>query len=225
MLSIMAMLSSAQNCFLRPKESRKEASAARDIFVSPDGDHLTLLRVYREYLQSGSSDKWCYDNFINARSLKSAANIRNQLQKIALRQDIQLTSRHYQDKHYSSKIRQALLSGYFMQVAYKDNRAGQYLTVKDQQAVVLHPSCGVKHSPEWIMYNEFVVTKKQYIRDCSVIEGKWLIDQAEHYYDLSNFPAGKAELALRALYKSKKRKEEKEEARKKRRAEAGTSRA
>lgn len=43
---------------------------------------------------------------------------------------------------------QALTAGYFMQVAHLE-RGGNYLTVKDNQTVHLHPSTCLDHKPEW----------------------------------------------------------------------------
>lgn len=213
-LSIVAMLSATQNCFMRPKHQRKEANSARDNFTCGDGDHLTLLKVYKEYKRNGESREWCYHNYVNWRSLKSAESIRKQLERIMRREGVDLNSLPVDHHDYYPNVRRAMLSGYFMQVAHKHGKGGAYLTVKDQQLVTLHPSCGLKHSPDWVMYNEFVLTKKQYIRDCTVVEGKWLIEQAADYYDLSNFPQGQARMALEALYRSKQKKLEKKKKRK-----------
>ena len=75
------------------------------------------------------------------------------------------------------------------QVAHLE-RNGQYLTVKDNQVVHLHPSTCLDHKPEWVLYQEFVLTSKNYIRTCVDIKGEWLVDVAPHYFDLSNFPPG-----------------------------------
>ena len=40
-------------------------------------------------------------------------------------------------------------------------RTGHYLTVKDNQIVQLHPSTCLDHKPEWVLYNEFVLTTKE----------------------------------------------------------------
>merc|ERR1719175_503949 len=63
-------------------------------------------------------------------------------------------------------IRKALCAGFFMQVAHLE-RTGHYLTVKDNQVVQLHPSTCLDHKPEWVLYNEFVLTTKNYIRACT----------------------------------------------------------
>ena len=43
------------------------------------GDHLTLLNVYHAYKQNQESGDWCYDHFLNQRSLKAADSVRTQL--------------------------------------------------------------------------------------------------------------------------------------------------
>jgi pre-mRNA-splicing factor ATP-dependent RNA helicase DHX15/PRP43 len=206
-LSIMAMLSAAQNCFLRPKDRKKEANAARDKFAHPDGDQLTLLNVYHAFKENERrAPAWCSENFLNSRSLKSADSVRRQLENIMRRCGLALLSGDFQSIEHDVNIRKALLSGFFMQIAYKNGKGGAYLTVKDNQMVTLHPSCNLKSSPTWVLYNEFVLTKKQYIRDCIDVQGMWLIEQAEHYFDLSNFPEGNAKLELASLYRRKDRK-------------------
>jgi hypothetical protein len=39
-----------------------------------------------------------------------------------------------------------------------------------------------------VLYNEFVLTSRNYIRTVLDIRGEWLVDVSPHYYDLSNFP-------------------------------------
>jgi HrpA-like RNA helicase len=54
-------------------------------------------------------------------------------------------------------------------------RTGHYLTVKDNQVVQLHPSACLDHKPEWVIYNEFVLTTKNYIRTITDIKPEWYI--------------------------------------------------
>lgn len=49
---------------------------------------------------------------------------------------------------------------------------GHYLTVKDNQVVQLHPSTCLDHKPEWVLYHEFVLTTKHYIRTVIDVKGK-----------------------------------------------------
>ena len=61
---------------------------------------------------------------------------------------------------------------FFLQVAHLE-RTGHYLTVKDNQVVQLHPSTCLDHKPEWVLYNEFVLTTKNYIRTVTDIKPEW----------------------------------------------------
>ncbi|AES70389.2 Pre-mRNA-splicing factor ATP-dependent RNA helicase [Medicago truncatula] len=182
-LSISAMLS-VPNCFIRPKEAQIAADEAKARFIHVDGDHLTLLNVYHAYKQNNEDASWCYDNFINYRVLKSADNVRQQLVRIMARFNLKLCSTDFNSRHYYVNIRKTMLAGYFMQVAHFDQQRGRYLTVKDKQEVYLHPSNCLDHKPEWVIYNEYVLTSRHFIRTVMDIRGEWLVDIAPHYHDL-----------------------------------------
>ncbi|PIO59512.1 helicase protein [Teladorsagia circumcincta] len=68
-------------CFVRPNEMKKEADEAKARFAHVDGDHLTLLNVYHAFKQNNEDVQWCYDNFINYRTMKTADTVRTQLGK------------------------------------------------------------------------------------------------------------------------------------------------
>ncbi|KAI0510813.1 hypothetical protein KFK09_011422 [Dendrobium nobile] len=201
-LSISAMLS-VPNCFVRPREAKTAADEAKAHFGHIDGDHLTLLNVYHAYKQNNEDPSWCFDNFINQRALKAADNVRQQLVRIMARFNLKLCSSDFNSPDYYVNIRKALLSGYFTQVAHLE-RTGHYLTMKDNQVVHLHPSNCLDHKPEWVIYNENVLTSKNFIRTVTDIPGDWLIDIAPHYYDLSNFPSCEAKRVLKRLYRDTK---------------------
>ena len=48
-------------------------------FHQAEGDHLTLLAVYNSWKNNKFSNPWCYENFIQARSLRRAQDIRKQM--------------------------------------------------------------------------------------------------------------------------------------------------
>jgi pre-mRNA-splicing factor ATP-dependent RNA helicase DHX15/PRP43 len=66
------------------------------------------------------------------------------------------------------------------------------LTLKDNQVVLLHPSTAIDHKPQWLLYHDFVLTKKNYIRTTSEIEPEWLFDACPAYFDLDEFKNGEA---------------------------------
>ena len=200
-LSITAMLNTP-NPFMRPRESQRPADEAKARFNHVDGDHLSLLNVYHAWKNNQESTSWAYDNFLNARSMKSADSVRAQLMRVMTRFGLELKSPDFNSKEYYTNIRKCLLAGFFMQVAHLE-RTGHYLTVKDNQVVALHPSTSLQHKPEWCLYNEFVLTSKNYIRMCSDIKGDWLVELAPHYYDLKNFPQCEAKRTLERIYLKK----------------------
>ncbi|KAH7825250.1 RNA helicase family protein [Monocercomonoides exilis] len=189
-LTIMAMLSVPQ-CFMRPRDQARAADEAKGKFTHGDGDHLTLLNVYHAWIHHNRDNKWCYDNFINSRVMHNAENVRKQLERIMLRLRIPILSPNFTSREYYPSVRKAITAGYFMQVAHLE-RTGQYLTVKDNQSVSLHPSTCLEGHPVWVLYNEFVLTKKNFIRTVTEIKPEWLVEIAPEYYDMSNFPTGEA---------------------------------
>ncbi|XP_065367497.1 ATP-dependent RNA helicase DHX15 homolog [Calliphora vicina] len=196
-LSITAMLSVPQ-CFVRPNEAKKAADEAKMRFAHIDGDHLTLLNVYHAFKQSSEDPNWCYENFINFRSLKSADNVRQQLARIMDRFNLKRSSTEFTSKDYYVNIRKALVQGFFMQVAHLE-RTGHYLTIKDNQIVQLHPSTCLDHKPDWVIYNEFVLTTKNYIRTVTDVKPEWLLTLSPQYYDMNNFPQCEAKRQLEML--------------------------
>lgn len=177
-LSITSLLSVPQ-VFVRPANKRREADEMKNLFRHPDGDHLTLLNVYHAFkgvMNRGEDPKkWCHEHYLSYRHLSSADNVRMQLKRIMETHEIDLLSTEFHDKNYYTNIRRALVAGFFMQVAKKENNK-IYRTMKDNnQAVMLHPSTVLQTDYDWVVYNEFVLTTKQYIRTVTGIRPEWLL--------------------------------------------------
>lgn len=58
------------------------------------------------------------------------------------------SSTQFGSAKYYSNICKAITTGFFMQAAHLQP-TGHYLTVKDNQVVYIHPSCGLTQKPEW----------------------------------------------------------------------------
>ena len=57
---------------LTPTHSQEKQAVAdqrKAKFHQPEGDHLTLLSVYNAWRNNKFSNPWCFENFIQARSL------------------------------------------------------------------------------------------------------------------------------------------------------------
>mmetsp|Transcript_15114 Transcript_15114/g.19606 ORF Transcript_15114/g.19606 Transcript_15114/m.19606 type:complete len:724 (+) Transcript_15114:82-2253(+) len=200
MVSIVALMNVAI-IFMRPKEAAKAADEAKAQFAHVDGDQMTMLNAYHAYKEAGDDKNWCWDNFINARSMASADSVREQLKRIMERLNLPMVSTEFSNKNYYTNIRKCLLEGMFMHVAHLE-RSGHYLTVKDNQIVGIHPSSVLDSKPPWVLFEEFVLTSKNYIRTVTSVRVDWLVEIAPHYYDLSNFPPCEAKTELEAAYRS-----------------------
>lgn len=199
MLSIVAMLS-VPNVFMRPKDKMYEADEAKAQFSHSDSDHLTLLNAYHAYKQSGDSKEWCYENYINYRSIQAAESVRDQLAKMMKKQGFPLISIDFNSPLYYENIRKCLTAGLFMQVAHLQKQ-GHYLTVKDHQVVALHPSTSIDSKPQFVLFQEFVLTSRNYIRTLTTVRPEWLVELAAHYYELENWPEGDTKLELERIYR------------------------
>ncbi|KAJ9149953.1 Pre-mRNA-splicing factor ATP-dependent RNA helicase PRP43 [Pleurostoma richardsiae] len=198
-LSITALLSVPQ-IFVRPNSNRKRADEMKAMFAHSDGDHLTLLNAYHAF--KGEANKgtdlkqWCHEHFLSLRHLQSADNVRAQLKRIMETHSLELISTDWGDKNYYNNIRRALLSGFFMQVAMREGTGKIYRTIKDDQQVMIHPSSVLKTDFDWVVYNEFVLTSKQYVRTVTGIRPEWLLEIAPGYYDIDTFEKGEIKTAL-----------------------------
>mmetsp|Transcript_22381 Transcript_22381/g.48638 ORF Transcript_22381/g.48638 Transcript_22381/m.48638 type:complete len:721 (-) Transcript_22381:99-2261(-) len=201
-VSIVAAMSVPQ-IFMRPREAAKAADEAKAQFVDATSDHITLLNAYAAYEEVPVAERkqWCWDNFINDRSISSAESVKKQLRGIMTRLDIPLlTCRGKNGNYDTNAIRMTLTTAMYMQVAYLQ-RAGNYLTVKDNQIVYIHPGSSIDEKPQWVLFEEFALTSKNYIRTVTTTKGEWLVEMAPHYFDLENFPECEAKDELVLEYK------------------------
>lgn len=180
MLSIVAMLN-LPNVFYRPKEKQTQADQKKSKFHDPHGDHLTLLNVYNSWKGAGFSNPWCFDNFIQARSMRLAKDIRNQLEDTMKRHKHRVVS----CGRDTQKVRQALCSGFFRHAARKDPQEG-YKTLIEGTPVYLHPSSALfGKQAEWVVYHTLVLTSKEYMHYTTSIEPKWLVEAAPTFFKVA----------------------------------------
>lgn len=174
---MVAMLS-VDGVFYRPKEKQAQADQKKAKFHQPEGDHLTLLCVYNAYKQNKFSNPWCFENFIQARSMRQAQDIRKQLLTIMDRYKHEVVScgRNY------VRVCKAICSGYFSHAAKKDPQEG-YKTLVEGTPVYIHPSSALfNKGAEWVIYHELVLTTKEYMREVLAIEPKWLVEVAPTFF-------------------------------------------
>ncbi|XP_051928211.1 ATP-dependent RNA helicase DHX8-like isoform X2 [Hippocampus zosterae] len=181
MLTIVSMLS-VQNVFYRPKDKQIQADQRKAKFFQPEGDHLTLLAVFNSWKNNKFSNPWCFENFIQGRSLKRAQDIRKQMMSIMDRHKLDVVS----CGKSTVRVQKAICSGFFRNAARKHPQDG-YRTLIDQQVVYLHPSSTLfNRQPEWLVYHELVLTTKEYMREVTTIDPRWLVEFAPAFFKVSD---------------------------------------
>ena len=110
-LTIVSMLS-VQNVFYRPKEKQELADQKKAKFNQAEGDHLTLLAVYNSWKNNKFSSNWCYENFVQMRTLKRAQDVRKQLLGIMDRHRLDVVS----CGKSTTRVQKTICSGFFRYV-------------------------------------------------------------------------------------------------------------
>ncbi|KAG8087095.1 hypothetical protein GUJ93_ZPchr0010g9756 [Zizania palustris] len=182
-ISIASMLSVGNSIFYRPKDKQVHADNARLNFHTGNvGDHIALLNVYNSWRETDYSTQWCYENYIQVRSMKRARDIRDQLEGLLERVEIEVSS----NASDLDAIKKAITSGFFHHSA-RLQKNGSYRTVKNPQTVFIHPSSGLAQVlPRWAIYHELVLTTKEYMRQVTELKPDWLVEIAPHYYQLKD---------------------------------------
>jgi pre-mRNA-splicing factor ATP-dependent RNA helicase DHX15/PRP43 len=196
-LTIVSMLT-VPNVWVRPPDQRAEADEAKRRFAVRGGEHLTLLNIYNQFLENREDEQWTTRNFLNPTVLEEAFNVREQLLEIMARQGLDIVSPSNRRMFYQT-VRKGLISGFCLQVARRRNFWGDYVTIQEDVAVKLHPSCKDMVPPDWVIYDECILTKegkKPFLRTVSAIEPEWLLTYGGIYFDLHNFPEGGTRRAL-----------------------------
>ncbi|XVF50023.1 hypothetical protein PTKIN_Ptkin04bG0062300 [Pterospermum kingtungense] len=182
-ISIAAMLSVGNSIFYRPKDKQVHADNARMNFHTGNvGDHIALMKVYNSWRETNYSTQWCYESYIQVRSMKRARDIRDQLEGLLERVEIELVS----SPNDLEAIKKAITSGFFPHSA-RLQKNGSYRTVKHSQTVYIHPSSGLAQVlPRWVVYHELVLTTKEYMRQVTELKPEWLVEIAPHYYQMKD---------------------------------------
>ncbi|KAI1381041.1 P-loop containing nucleoside triphosphate hydrolase protein [Hypoxylon crocopeplum] len=182
-LSIVSMLSEASALFFRPKDKKIHADSARNRFtIKEGGDHLTLLNIWNQWVDSDFSPIWSRENFLQQRSLTRARDVRDQLAKLCERVEVAPSSCGASN---IEPIKKALTAGFFPNAAKLQRSGDSYRTVKNNTTVWIHPSSVLMKSdpPEkMVVYYELVLTNKEYMRSCMPIKPHWLNEVAPHFH-------------------------------------------
>ena len=195
-IEVISMLS-VPDVFYRPREKRELADKMKQRFDDYNGDHLTLLNIYRKWEVSGFSKDWCTDNFIHEKSMRKAKDVKKQLIRLMETIDrkesgIQLSLVSCNNK--LEQVRKAFVSGFFKNSAKKSTNHGHndedgvFKTLNDNLSVYIHPSSSLYKVPgvEYVIYHTLVLTNKEYMHCTTKIDPSWLVQYASKVFRKAN---------------------------------------
>ncbi|XP_041375611.1 probable ATP-dependent RNA helicase DHX35 isoform X2 [Gigantopelta aegis] len=175
----IAAMTQIQNVFVTPSRQKNKSNRERRRFSVEEGDHISLINVYKAYLKYGTSSKWCQEYFLNYKGLCRAVEIRQQLKRILLKFKVPLIS----CGDDVDPVRRCLTASFFANAA-KLHYTGVYRTVRDDHVLHIHPTSVLfpEMPPKWVIFNEVIQTTKDFMRDITVIKPEWLCELASHFY-------------------------------------------
>ena len=103
-----------------------------------------------------------------------------------------------------NRVRRAICSGYFRNAAKRDPMEGYRALAEGGGNVYLHPSSSLfQRPPEYVVYHEVVMTSKEYMREVTAIEPKWLVEVAPRFFraaDPTNISKRKRQEKIQPLF-------------------------
>lgn len=177
---ICAMLSTSQSLFYSIKGQEEECENRRKSFFQNGGDFFTLLHVYNEWKESGYSNDWCKQNYIETRAIKTAKNVYTQLTKLLHNLDIELITFEGSQDEQIEKISKSFCTGFLYNIA-NYQRDGSYKTYQNLNTVYIHPTSSlIDKKAKWVLFHELLFTSKEYMREVIEIKPDWLLEIAPH---------------------------------------------
>ncbi|XP_063290792.1 putative pre-mRNA-splicing factor ATP-dependent RNA helicase DHX32 [Pelobates fuscus] len=196
-LTLAAMVT-APNCFTNLSLEGEEPVLTRKTkFLHPEGDHFTLINIYKAYEELKRSnasqydvEKWCQDYYLSFPALEMACVIRSELLDVMKRIELPVSEPAFGSEDNVLNIKKSLLSGYFMQIARDVDGLGNYIMLTHKQVGQLHPDSGYcikQRIPEWVLFHEFSISDRSCIRITSEISPDLFMQFVPQYY-FSNLP-------------------------------------
>jgi len=174
---------SVPSIFFRPENKAEESDAAREKFFFPESDHLTLLNIYNSWKRHSFNGYWCKQHYIHIKTLRKVREIRGQLTDIMNSKKHKIVSCDDWDI-----VRKAVCSAYFANAA-KLKGIGEYVNMRKGIPCHLHPSSalfGMGYNPEYVVYHELIMTKKEYMRNVTAVDGEWLAELGPMFFSLKD---------------------------------------
>ncbi|KAK7379495.1 hypothetical protein VNO80_04957 [Phaseolus coccineus] len=186
---LAAVMANASTIFCRVgSEFDKQRSDCLKVqFCHCDGDLFTLLSVYKEWeaLPLERRNRWCWENSINAKSMRRCQDTILELESCLEREHNVVTPSCWcwdpcRPSSYDKNLKRVILSSLAENVAMYSgcNQLG-YEVAQTGQHVQLHPSCSLlvfAQKPSWVVFGELLSVSNQYLVCVSTFDFQSLYD-------------------------------------------------
>lgn len=185
-IAIAALSTTGNSLFYRggTDQERAQSDKLKVKFADPLGDQITLLNVYREWVQQTEQNKnsWCVKNSINAKAMRGARELMNDTAN-SLRRELSIT--FDQSMRNDIGIVLPILSRIIFRcysrnlchfLGHRD--AGYIVTTSDGWRAHLHPSSVLKllgDHPQWVVFQDALETTKQYVLGITPVDEELLL--------------------------------------------------
>lgn len=207
LLTIAAMLT-APSCFITVDPSREEAAVNQwRPLMHTEGDHMTLINIYKAFIEHNQDESWCTTNFLSHAALRLAVVIRAELLEVMQRIELPVSPPAFGCQDNCTNIKRALISGFFLKVAHDVDGSGNYLLLTHRHVAHIHPFSSYRcrqpcpNPPNWVLYHEFTISRDNCIRIASEVHPHMLVELAPQYY-LGNLPSSDGKELLMELRQS-----------------------
>ena len=202
-ISVISVITTG-NWRLRDRNNNYMAETKQKQFLDPNGcDLMTVANVFKSFTNAPNKYAFCKNNFLNFRTLNAASKVKNQLIKIVWRCpskgypiDISHSNSDYQSE--SINLKKSFLEGFYQNVAHVQ-KGGKYQVLKENHLVLVHPSSALKTQKEFVLYLEFVLTSRNYIRMVAPVQPSWLVQMFPEFYSPKNIPNPEAKRIFKQL--------------------------
>ncbi|RWR92465.1 ATP-dependent RNA helicase DEAH12, chloroplastic-like protein [Cinnamomum micranthum f. kanehirae] len=175
-LVLAAVMANASSIFCRvgSNEDKSKSDRHKVQFCHRDGDLFTLLSVYKDWeaVYHESRNKWCWENSINAKSMRRCRDTVHELEECLKHEFRYIVPSFWKwDPHvpttYHKTLKMIILSSLGENIAMYSgyNRLGYEIALTGQH-VQLHPSCSLLvygESPTWVVFSEILSMPNLYL--------------------------------------------------------------
>lgn len=176
----------------RPEDKRELAQAAHKVFVSPQSDFLTLLRIWQAAPPSTGASRqalrrFCRSHFLSYTRMQEWRDVWKQLGE-AFSDDLRGSGPPASD----DSVHKCILAAHLGHIAMREGR-NQYKAGGNREVVIFpgsslyerrekKPATGAEKTrqPAWIVAGEMVHTSQLFVRTVARIDPEWVVELGAH---------------------------------------------